>query len=360
MVKKKQGRKEKSFETGRRRRAELVTEEEADENSLALRKEWLERESKRQKMDGVSGDGNQEADFIPFPTGVDDGPQPVSQTDELKLSRKQRDQPMKKEKKKKSKKEQKKAEKLASQEAREEPDANGTSLNANEPSTLKKSKKRKRNEVEDAEGGVASLPQSDAPASEHDGKQPEDSSKGSHQRFIVFVGNLPYLATAQSIKDHFKKIAPFKVRLSSDKKTGMSNGYAFLEFDRFDRMKTCLELYHHSHFIEGKDSRKINVELTAGGGGHGEARKSKIQAKNEKLQEERSERKIKERRREESHTRKIQKQTKKRKEMREKRHNRPTGANGTVVGSNHKSTNGSADQVNHDGIHPSRRAQMQT
>jgi len=55
-------------------------------------------------------------------------------------------------------------------------------------------------------------------------------------------------------------------------------------------MKTCLKLYHHSSFDDGKSpARRINVELTAGGGGSkSEARKAKLVAKNKKLQEQRT------------------------------------------------------------------------
>lgn len=36
-----------------------------------------------------------------------------------------------------------------------------------------------------------------------------------------------------------------------------------MDFDNYDRMKTCLKLYHHSNFDDGVSSaRKINVELT--------------------------------------------------------------------------------------------------
>lgn len=40
-------------------------------------------------------------------------------------------------------------------------------------------------------------------------------------------------------------------------------GFGFIEFDHYDRMKTCLKLYHHSMFDDGKyPPRRINVELT--------------------------------------------------------------------------------------------------
>jgi len=53
-------------------------------------------------------------------------------------------------------------------------------------------------------------------------------------------------------------------------------------------MKTCLKLFHHSMFDDGLSApRKINVELTAGGGGNTKDRRAKIEGKNQKLNEER-------------------------------------------------------------------------
>jgi nucleolar protein 6 len=53
-------------------------------------------------------------------------------------------------------------------------------------------------------------------------------------------------------------------------------------------MKTCLKLYHHSKLSDGvAPARRINVELTAGGGGHGELRRTRISEKNQKLNDER-------------------------------------------------------------------------
>jgi nucleolar protein 6 len=142
-------------------------------------------------------------------------------------------------------------------------------------------------------------------------------------RFIVFVGNLPYNTTVPQLTIHFAKIAPQSIRLSTDKVTGKGKGFAFLEFDNYDKMKTCLKVYHHSWFdpdwtanqlaeLNGEDEvegapgknphfnknrptgRRINVELTAGGGGKkSEGRKTKIQEKNKKLEEQRERQRIK-------------------------------------------------------------------
>ncbi|OBT49360.1 hypothetical protein VE00_00315 [Pseudogymnoascus sp. WSF 3629] len=112
-------------------------------------------------------------------------------------------------------------------------------------------------------------------------------------RFIVFVGNLPFTATVESITAHFAAVHPISVRnLTQKDDPTKSKGCAFVEFEGYDHMKTCLKTYHHSEFDDGKGGggRKINVELTAGGGGNTKARKGKIAEKNEKLMEQRTRR----------------------------------------------------------------------
>ncbi|OBT73737.1 hypothetical protein VF21_07147 [Pseudogymnoascus sp. 05NY08] len=112
-------------------------------------------------------------------------------------------------------------------------------------------------------------------------------------RFIVFVGNLPFTATVESITAHFAAVHPISVRnLTQKDDPTKSKGCAFVEFEGYDHMKTCLKTYHHSEFDDGKGGggRKINVELTAGGGGNTKVRKGKIAEKNEKLMEQRTRR----------------------------------------------------------------------
>ncbi|KAL2367489.1 hypothetical protein RJ035_001738 [Blastomyces gilchristii] len=122
-----------------------------------------------------------------------------------------------------------------------------------------------------------------------EGTNGHDEEKKS-QRFIVFIGNLPFQTTLEAVQKHFAKIDPSHVRLPSEKGGKKGRGFAFIEFDHYDRMKTCLKLYHHSLFDDGKNpARKINVELTAGGGGSkSETRKARIVEKNTKLSEQRA------------------------------------------------------------------------
>ncbi len=69
---------------------------------------------------------------------------------------------------------------------------------------------------------------------------------------------------------------------ASGKSTAKSKGFAFVEFVNKIGLQQALRL-HHSE-LEG---RKINVELTAGGGGKSESRLSKLKERNKELHEQR-------------------------------------------------------------------------
>lgn len=113
-----------------------------------------------------------------------------------------------------------------------------------------------------------------------DGSGANAESKTS--RFIVFVGeilcsessimsyshkllgNLPFTATTASIKNHFAAVKPASVRHLTEKgNPSKSRGCAFLEFEGYDHMKTCLKQFHQTTFNDGLSApRKVNVELT--------------------------------------------------------------------------------------------------
>lgn len=176
-------------------------------------------------------------------------------------------------------------------------------------SEKKSSKKRKRAEpVEETEARdeTAAKDSTTTDASEKKRRKtadPNGNETAGKKRFIVFCGNLPYSTTDQSLERHFEKLKPFSLRHRTDPATRKSKGFAFIEFENYDRLKTCLKLYHHSYFDpddpNAKDpdedptmnsrmkkkakGRKINVMLSAGGGGNTEARKEKIKVKNERL-----------------------------------------------------------------------------
>ena len=69
---------------------------------------------------------------------------------------------------------------------------------------------------------------------------------------------------------------------ATSKPTAKSKGFAFVEFSHKNAFQQGLKL-HQSEL----DGRKINVELTAGGGGKSEARLEKVKKRNRELHEQR-------------------------------------------------------------------------
>jgi len=111
------------------------------------------------------------------------------------------------------------------------------------------------------------------------------------QRFILFVGNLKYTTTAEAIKTHFAACdPPPTVRLRTPKPmpgkpANKSKGCAFVEFSHRNALQQGLKL--HQSELEG---RRINVELTVGGGGKSDTRIGKLKERNKGLFDERKER----------------------------------------------------------------------
>lgn len=121
----------------------------------------------------------------------------------------------------------------------------------------------------------------------HKGKVGGHGRVEEKKRFVLFVGNLDYRTTKDDLFKHFggEKKGVTQVRITTDKVTNKPKGFAFMEFDSADSLQTALKK-HHSVLAK----RKINVELTAGGGGTKSAtRKAKLTEKNKKLEQEREE-----------------------------------------------------------------------
>ncbi|SCU96576.1 LAME_0F16710g1_1 [Lachancea meyersii CBS 8951] len=102
-------------------------------------------------------------------------------------------------------------------------------------------------------------------------------------RFLIFVGNLPKGVTKIDLVAHFKSSSPDEIRVRPDK------NIAFLEFDAEKDQKNIqsrmdVALLQHKTEMQG---RKINVELTVGGGGNSQARLEKLKLKNLKMDDER-------------------------------------------------------------------------
>ncbi|XP_028391192.1 nucleolar protein 6-like isoform X2 [Dendronephthya gigantea] len=111
-------------------------------------------------------------------------------------------------------------------------------------------KKRKKSEVQENEEENISAEKNSNPCS----------------RFILFIGNLPFECTESDIRNHF------------DSDGGI----------------TDKALQRHNSTMCG---RRINVEVTCGGGGKGEQRMTKLRSKIDKMKEKRKKAKLKKKQR---------------------------------------------------------------
>jgi len=156
----------------------------------------------------------------------------------------------------------------------------------------KASAKRKRSD----ETGQVQAPKKQKKLDEDNSESPKEQknpSKKEQQRYILFVGNLKYTTSKEAISKHFSACdPPPNVRLLTPKSATAtkSKGCAFLEFTHRNALQQALKL--HQSEIEG---RKINVELTAGGGGKSDNRLDKLKNRNRELATQRTKRAQKER-----------------------------------------------------------------
>ncbi|SCV05271.1 LANO_0H03818g1_1 [Lachancea nothofagi CBS 11611] len=144
-----------------------------------------------------------------------------------------------------------------------------------------KSAKRTADDVKEANKDVTSG--DEAPKKKRKTRRGKGGKGKKGNRFLIFVGNLPKGTTDVELKAHFKSSSPDEIRVRPDK------NIAFLEFDADKDQKNIqsrmdVALLQHKTEMSG---RKINVELTVGGGGNSEARLEKLKNKNLKMDDER-------------------------------------------------------------------------
>ncbi|KAI0322167.1 hypothetical protein OF83DRAFT_1167828 [Amylostereum chailletii] len=154
--------------------------------------------------------------------------------------------------------------------------------------------KRKREQGEEnageAQEGQKKKRRKKAKGGEQSAEGEQDAGDEKPQRLILFVGNLKYTTSREAIQTHFAACdPPPSIRLLTPKPTrpgatvAKSKGCAFLEFTVKSALQQALKL--HQSEIEG---RRINVELTAGGGGKSENRLTKLKGRNKELNTQRS------------------------------------------------------------------------
>ncbi|KAI0119710.1 hypothetical protein F4814DRAFT_413051 [Daldinia grandis] len=292
--------------TGKKRRRLSDTDSVVDKKSKKSKKEKKSKKSssssKKDKErkhvpsaedeDATAADNAAlEANASPEDTPMDEAPPPAvePQGENGEEGKAETEESSKKSKKDKKDKKDKKAKSKSKSKEKSEPQANNTTQDPTDAEPV------------DTTTTTTTTANANNDDSDNNKPTPEDPRPPKKVRFIVFVGNLPYTATPAQITAHFSAVHPTSVRLLHDPRTRKSRGIAFVEFARYDHMKSCLKTMHHTTFTcaaPGKagrpEERRINVELTAGGGGNTDHRKEKIRAKNEKLDEERARRALEE------------------------------------------------------------------
>ena len=70
----------------------------------------------------------------------------------------------------------------------------------------------------------------------------------------LFVGGLPFRTTEEELQEAFGKAGEvLSVKIITDKMTGRSRGFGFVEFDSKDAAETAIEMYN------GKDFNGRNI-----------------------------------------------------------------------------------------------------
>ncbi|KAK4102145.1 hypothetical protein N658DRAFT_353317 [Parathielavia hyrcaniae] len=279
------------------KKRERTEEDVADNHNSkpALKKSKLDTTGKAE----VTKKSSKLKEAKPEPAATEETSKPKKDKKEKKEKKDKKDKKERKEKKRKSKDSETVAEPDKPAPAApsdpvtqtEEPTIGDATTTDNK--SKKKNKKTKEKKTKSTEPTLAKEEEQEQEGEAEAAEDQENTNSGKPARFICFVGNLPYTATADSVRAHFSTLQPTSVRLLTQRDDPRkSRGIAFVEFGRYDHMKTCLKKFHHTEFDDGGKSpaRRINVELTAGGGGKTAARQDKIKQKNAKLNEERANR----------------------------------------------------------------------
>ena len=68
----------------------------------------------------------------------------------------------------------------------------------------------------------------------------------------LYVGNLPYTVTADSLRTHFTQAGTvIDAVVISDKRTGRSKGFGFVEYEKNEEAKAAIEMFNGKDF-EGR------------------------------------------------------------------------------------------------------------
>ena len=94
----------------------------------------------------------------------------------------------------------------------------------------------------------------------------------------LFVGNLPYSATQESLSDHFSVAGKVEsVKIITDAQTGLSRGFGFVKMESEEAAAKAIEVLNEKDFsgrtlkvnTAGGGERRPGSGPRPGGGGHG-------------------------------------------------------------------------------------------
>ncbi len=75
--------------------------------------------------------------------------------------------------------------------------------------------------------------------------------------YIVFVGNLPYSTTNESLKEFFEKAGEVtEVKIIKDRESGRSKGFGFVTFETEEAAVKAVESLNDAEF----EGRKLRVD----------------------------------------------------------------------------------------------------
>ena len=141
-----------------------------------------------------------------------------------------------------------------------------------------------------SESAASDRPSKKSRSSASAGGDGETARRFEDGKHILFIGQLPYDATASQIQGHFETAAAVEimggnltilgVRLLTDPTTGKSRGMAFVDCDGDEDLERGVHM-HQSKLL----GRRINVEKSASGGGKTDRRKRFIQKSKEEYEE---------------------------------------------------------------------------
>jgi RNA recognition motif-containing protein len=74
----------------------------------------------------------------------------------------------------------------------------------------------------------------------------------------LYVGNLPYAASEDDVKEHFSKAGTVtSVALIKDRATGRAKGFGFVEMSSADEAQKAISMFHGQDFM----GRSITVNV---------------------------------------------------------------------------------------------------